>query len=406
MPTRRYLFRGLSVAVLIVGITRVAYAAPPNGVDHLRGRWDGVGHGSFTGEEPFVLMLDEFQPDRSDPSATLYNGCMAVGAGEAFTPVSARFVSLGNGNYDMTLFGTVGWSVIKLEGVASTGDARVTDDDARGAWQTADRAGTWSASHHDRREPNCPAVETGEELYFRSSINAAVNIRRNESRFEGSILDGTTNIVSSGMRVILPNGDQVVVPFFTDLFSPSADFVDEFRFSQFYPGGSPVIGQPYTFTLLDVFGNPIPGTTRTDTWYACTMDAPRNVAATLDVTGVHVTWNAVAPALGFDPANSVGFYQIELYPAAGGGIRFGSNSIQTPEHLIPFASFGGGAPGSPNGNDYGASLSELPDGSYFFDVISFSEGFGSGSVGLECQIRAIGEQVRFEKSGSIITLLP
>jgi hypothetical protein len=183
------------------------------------------------------------------------------------------------------------------------------------------------------------------------------------------------------------------------------DFINEFRFLEVYPD-LPVVGETYTFTLLDVFGNPIPGTTQTDVWYACTMDAPRNVSASMDVDGLHVTWDAVAPAPGFDPSNLIGFYQIELYPDGGGGFGYGSNLIQSPAHVIPLASFGGGAPGNPDGNDFGASLSELDDGFYSIDVISFSDAFGSGSVGLECQIRANAEQIHFEKSGDTITLLP
>lgn len=392
-----------TVVLAMLGSSSAAIAAPPNGVDHLRGRWDGVVEGLFDGNQTFILMLDEFHPDPNDSSATLYNGCMAVGTGAAYAPVSARFVSVGGGNYDMTLFGTAGGVVIKLVGTASTNDATVTDDPASGAWQTAEQTGTWSAYHHDRREPKCPAVQLGDGLYFFSSVNGVVNINPDESRFEQNILDGSANIVSSGMQVVLPDGSTVVVPFYTDLFSPSVDFISEFRFLEGY-SDLPVVGRTYTFTLLDVFGDPIPGTTQTDVWYACTMDAPRNVSAFMDMSGMQVTWDAVAPAAGFDPTNQLGFYQIELYPDAGGGFVYGSNGILSATHTIPLATFNGNAPGSPDGYDLGASLSELPDRSYSFDVISFSEGFNPGSVGLECQIRHSSERQRFTKEGDAITI--
>ncbi|MBM3180366.1 MAG: hypothetical protein FJZ86_08425 [Chloroflexi bacterium] len=402
---RKILFPILLTFALLASLVGVAHAAPPKGVDHLRGRWDGVIQGLFDGDQPFVLMLDEFHPDPNDPLATLYNGCMAVGANAAFAPVSARFTPLGSGNYDMTLFGTALGSVIKLEGGASTNDATVTDDPASGAWQTANQGGDWTAYHHDRREPSCPTVQLGGELFFDASINGIVGIQPDESRNEGNIIEGFSNIVSSGLKAALPDGSSVTIPFYTDLFSPNVNFVDNFRYLQDFPN-LPAAGETYTFTLLDVFGDPIPGTTVTDVWYACAADAPRNVAATMDTDGIHVTWNAPASAPGFDPANFVGFYQIELYPDGGGGFGFGSNGVASPAHLIPFNSFGGGAPGSPDGFDFGSSLSELENGVYYFDVISFSEAFGAGSVGLECQIRAYDEQVRFEKSGDTVILLP
>lgn len=403
--SRKIIFSVLLTFALLASLVGVAHAAPPKGVDHLRGRWDGVIQGLFDDNQPFVLMLDEFHPDPNDPSATLYNGCMAVGANAAFAPVSARFTQLGSGNYDMTLFGTALGSVIKLEGIASTNDATVADDPANGAWQMVNQGGDWTAFHHDRREPSCPTVQLGGELFFNASINGIVGIQPDESRNEGNIIEGFSNIVSSGLQVALPDGSSVTIPFYTDLFSPNVNFVDNFRYLQDFPN-LPIAGETYTFTLLDVFGDPIPGTTVTDVWYACVADAPRNVAATVDVDGIHLTWDAPTSAPGFDPANFVGFYQIELYPDGGGGFGFGSNGVASPAHLIPFNSFGGGAPGLPDGFDFGSSLSELDNGVYYFDVISFSEAFGAGSVGLECQIRAYDEQVRFEKSGDTVILLP
>lgn len=393
-----------AVVLAMLGSSSDAFAAPPKGVDHLRGRWDGVVEGVFDGNQPFVLMLDEFHADPNDPSATLYNGCMAVGAGAGYAPVSARFVSLGGGNYDMTLFGTAGSSVIKLVGVASTNDATVTDDPASGEWQTADQAGNWSAYHHDRREPQCPSVQLGEGLYFGGDTYGVVGINPDESRNEGTILEGFSNIVSSGMRVTLPNGDTVVAPLFTDLFSPTVDFIDSFRFLANF-GGLPVSAGTYSFTLLDVFGQPIPGASNTDVWFACAMDAPHNVSAVVDGDGIHVTWDAVAPASGFDPANFIGFYQIELGPETGAG-GYGANDIHVPAHLIPALNFGGFSTGSPDGYDFGNALEELSNGTYQFSVISFSVGFGPGASGLECQIRANDELIRFDKFGDTITLLP
>ncbi|NOH02304.1 MAG: hypothetical protein HND47_10285 [Chloroflexi bacterium] len=402
---RKCLIPVLLTFVLLAVVTGVAYAAPPNGVDHLRGRWDGAFNGLFGEDVSFRLLLDESRPDPNDPQAALYNGCMALQPEGQYAPVSARVVMLGNEQYDFTLFGTVGGAVIKLTGLIEARAPSVQDDSAGGAWQTSNEAADWSANHHDRRNPQCPEVRLGDDLYFQASVNAVVGIQPDEFRDEGNIIEGFSNIVSSGLQASLPDGSTVTVPFYTDLFSPNVNFVDIFRFLEGYPG-LPAAGEVYTFTLLDVFGQPIPGATATDVWYACSMDAPRNVAATVDADGIHVVWDAAPSAPGFDPPNFIGFYQIELYPDGGGGFGFGSNGILSPAHLIPFDSFGGGAPGTPDGYDFGASLAEFDNGVYFFDVISFSEGFGAGSVGLECQIRAYEEQVRFEKSGGTVTLLP
>jgi hypothetical protein len=395
----------LLIIVIIIPMTS-ASAAPPNGVDHLRGRWDGMIQNLFGADRPFKLLLDDFGPDPNDPQAALYGGCMSVGDG-SFAPVSARVVILGNEQFDMTLYGTAVGSVIEVEGLFDARGASVRDDSAFGAWQTANEVGDWTAIHHDRRNPKCPAVEIGDDLYFFATVYAIVGIHPDESRDEGNILEGFSNIVSSGMQVELPDGNTVVVPFYTDLFSPNVDFINEFRFLELYPD-LPVVGDIYKFTLLDVFGQPIEGATTEDVWYACTMDAPRNVVATVVSTGIQVTWDAVTPGPGFDPGGSppLGFYQIGLNSASG-GFDYGAGGILVPEHLIPFALFGGMAPGSPDGQDHGKSLSELDDGQYFFEVISFSEGVpGSDSVGLECQIRAYDDQVQFKKSGDTITILP
>ncbi len=168
--------------------------------------------------------------------------------------------------------------------------------------------------------------------------------------------------------------------------------------------------QAQTFTLLDVQGQPIAGATTSDTWFACTVDAPRNVSTAVDPgVGIVVNWDPVNPAPGFDPggAPSLGFYQIELGPENGGDGGYGANAIKGTSHTIPLLGFGGAAPGSPDGFDFGKALEELADGTYGFDVIAFAEAPPSSiGGGLECQIRASGERVRFAKSGDEFTILP
>ena len=213
---------------------------------------------------------------------------MAVGDGADFAPDSAHIGSLGNKEVDLTLCGTVtgGGFVIKLTGLVQTFGAPVTDDAAAGGWQTAEEEGNWSAIHHDRRQVKCPVVDIGDGLFFRGDVYGIVGIAPvGEDGAQGTILESHTNIVSSAVRVDLPGGGTLDIPFFTDLFSPSVDFLTEFRFLEDLPG-LPVFGGSYTFTLLDPIGNPISGAVAVDVWQSCDVGAPRNVNALLDPNGI------------------------------------------------------------------------------------------------------------------------
>src|SRR3989304_761216 len=125
------------------GLTGNAFAAPLNGVDHLRGRWDGTFNGLFGEDQSFILLFDDFAADQNDPQATLYNGCMAVGKSGAFAPISAKVLDLGNEDFDLTLYSSAGGAVIKLGGLVETRGPGVPDDSSNGVWQTADGEGEW-----------------------------------------------------------------------------------------------------------------------------------------------------------------------------------------------------------------------------------------------------------------------
>lgn len=392
------------LALIFIPLASV-HAAAPYGVDHLRGRWDGAINGFDGREEPIVLMLKKYGADPSSSDTFVYNGCMKVGGG-VYAPVSVRAVALADEKFDITIFGTAFGQVIKMTGLVFTNGARVTDDLASGVWQTAWQAGDWSAYHHDRREPKCPLVNLNGELWFHGDTYSAVGFSSNGERGEDSILEGFTNIVSSGIRVDMPGGGTMVIPYYTDLFSPNADFITEFRYLGMF-NGLPVSGGTYSFTLLDLFGQPISGATSTDIWMACPQDAPRNVEASLSAEGLEMTWDAVPPVSGFDPSGPtpLGFYQIEVGSPIGGG-NFGAGGMQTNSHLIPFAGFGGFAPGFPDGMNFGNALLELADGTYRIDTIAFSTAVHTGGFGLECQIRSWSEQVYFDKLGNTITPLP
>jgi len=397
----------LVAAMLLPAYT--AFAAPGAGVNQLRGRWDGTIVNLYGNDQPFHLLLGFGATDPEDAQAAFYTGCISIGRRAPYAPVSARVVTIGAGDYELTLYGTDSGSgdVIKLDGSIQLLGASVRDDSAGGTWQTPGQQDAWWATHHDRRQVRCPRVRVGGDLWFDAGVTGVIGLDDQETPNPSFNFHGDTNIVSGGMLVVSPDGSSNVISFFTDVFSPDVDFIDQFRYLEGYNGSLPEAGGTYTFTLLDVFGNPIPGATQTDTWYGCTMDAPRNVNASVDLDGIWVTWDAVAAAPGFDPSSGLGFYQIELYPDAGGGAGYGANLILTTGHLIPYASFGGIGAGYPDGNDFGFSLSELEDGLYSFDVISFSEApVDEPNVGPECQIRSWVEQVHFEVSAGVVTILP
>ena len=211
IPSPRLALRNMLIAVVLlasgflVGSAKTAMAGPPNGVDHLRGRWHGVIENLQSADQPFTLLLNDFEPDPNDPAAALAGGCLSVGEDGMLTPLSARAVDLGNEAFDITVFGTVASSsegfIIKLAGLVETFGPGVPDDSANGGWVTAEAEGSWSANHHDRRRPKCPAIQVGDGLAFSADVYAAVNINPDDSQDAGTLLESFTNIVSSAVEV-------------------------------------------------------------------------------------------------------------------------------------------------------------------------------------------------------------
>jgi hypothetical protein len=165
--------------------------------------------------------------------------------------------------------------------------------------------GTWTARHHDRRRKECPPVEIP-PLSFGVDVRAQCNYRNEKLELVKTIFEGMTDIVSSGVLVETPNGLSVYLPPYTDIFSPDVDFVSKFRYIIPFDEADeefPSEGKPYYFTLLDVFGDPIPGSTQTDIWTGCLISAPTNITATVKGDQrLKVTWDSVEQAEGFNPA--------------------------------------------------------------------------------------------------------
>ena len=386
---------------------------PPVNENLLRGRWD-VSITTNSGEtEDVKFFINSLE---LDPKTGSYfaNGCMESSGGLA--PLSLKALQVDKNNYEISCYSTVipidGHSpyVIQFSGSIQPNGNGVPDDIANGEVIDANFEGTWSADHHDRRRKDCPPVEIP-PLHFRADVSSRHDIQNNGDIVIKTQLGGQTDIVSSGMLVEKPDGTTLIVPPYTDIFSPNVDFVNEFRY--FIPfdqaeDGDPIAGQPYKFTLLDVLGNPIPGATVTDTWTACLVEPPRNFSATVENKNIDLSWQAVRVVDGFDPANNTGFYQITIdtYGTPYGPSPYGANGILFLNHIIPWENFTPGAPGSPDGADFGVGLNMFDNRLYSIRVESTAiPPSGSPGQGAECAVVDFSEVLVFEKSTDSITII-
>ena len=393
--------------------------ASSNGVDLIRGAWGGMINFP-TIEVQINLYFNEFGQDPHDPG----NPNVAVSSGflsfsipgkqkrakALMTPMQARYTILGVGDFDTTVVGTLitpyQTYTIRLTGEIKTFGSGVVDDDVfNGIWHVGDMTGDWSAKHLDRRKVKAPEIDLDDNLYFHVDTYCALGgpAGNPQTRNPGTLLEVYTNIVCANVRVDIPDGGSMIIFPFTGLFSPEIDFVNFFRFLV-VTEGLPLTSEIYTFTALDIIGNPIAGVQNTDIYVGGNEpDPPTNISASVTSDGILVTWDPVAEIPGsFEPEADppLGFYQIELRPVEGGKMPYGANGIQSTSHLIPMSrdDFGD--------NDFGSSLNELDDGVYSFDVISFSVApIDSAGGGLECQSRDQAESVFFEIENGTITIL-
>jgi hypothetical protein len=203
------------------------------------------------------------------------------------------------------------------------------------------------------------------ELYFQTDAYLGLEGPATlppEERNPCVILQTMTNVIMDSVRVDLPDGRSIIIPRYTDVFSPGVDWTTLFRFSTCVPG-MPIAGGEYTFTGLDLAGEPIPGARTTDIWVGVEPpDPPTNVQAEATEDGILVSWDESPIIPGsFEPAAEpqLGFYQLWINRVETGESVYGASSISASPHLIPRdeADF-------VEGKDWGLSLSEMGDGTY------------------------------------------
>jgi hypothetical protein len=244
------------------------------------------------------------------------------------------------------------------------------------------------------------------ELYFQTDAYLGLEGPATlppEERNPCVILAINTNIVVDSVRVDLPSGGSVIIPEYTDVFSPEGEGATLFRFSTCEPG-MPVAGGEYIFTGLDMEGEPIPGARGTDIWVGVEApDPPTNVQTEVTKDGILVSWNESRTIPGsFEPAAEppLGFYQLWINRVETGETIYGAADVSASPHLIPQdkADF-------VEGEDRGLSLGEMEDGTYTIGAAVLSVApAGSSGKGFEYNNSDLGQAIAFTIQDGEITI--
>jgi hypothetical protein len=349
-------------------------------------------------DAPFTLVLNELRPVLEGAYSYVGAGYAAVGEGAPLAPAAAQAVPQGGGVYEVMAYASAASggqvTIVELTGAMYVSAPDLEAHGASGTWHTAGCAGNWAAIHVDEAKEIGPPVNTIPGFYMDGEVSAVVDCDGALCRMSTDY-GVNTNMVSRGAEAITPDDEVKPLEAYTDIFSPHVDFISEFRYSARTPV-TPTLGQPYSLRLLDALGSPILGARATDLWTGCPNGPPRNHVATPlagTATDITLSWDAVPPAPGWDPAAGVGWYQPEI--SVDERAYYGAGDVRTTSHVIPWASFDEQAPGRPDGEDFGQSLSELPEGEYRIQVGSLTADCHAADHGAELHFRKVGEAITF-----------
>jgi hypothetical protein len=245
------------------------------------------------------------------------------------------------------------------------------------------------------------------ELYFQTDAYLGLEGPATlppEERNPCVMLGIRTNVVMDSVRVDLPDGGSIIIPRYTDVFSPGVEWTTLFRFLTCEPG-MPVAGGEYIFTGLNVAGEPIPGARNTDIWVGVEPpDPPTNVQAEVIEGGILVSWDESPIIPGsFEPTAEpqLGFYQLWINRVGTDESVYGASGISASPHLIPQDKVN-----FVEGKDRGFSLSEMEDGTYSLgaSVLSIAPESSLGK-GFEYNNSDLGESIIFTIQDGEITII-
>ena len=406
---RNFLWLTLLLALIIPG----SIANAENGVDDFRGRWDIQWQMDSQGSDllpDLKVLVTETEASPTEEHVYLAAGCMAITDEGLYAPLALRAQDNLDGTYAVSFLSTVvpgvndlGPFIIRFEGLLEVVGKGVSDDVIGGQFVSSHGGGDWFGVHHDRRRVKCPAADPN-VLYFDPDVYMERERSPNPSP-DYTLFGGSTNIVSSAMQVEIPDGRVAIAGYDQDIFSAHIDFINEFAFGLNLEE-TPIVGQPYTITLLDNLGNPIPGTETVDYWYSCPQGAPTQLMASYDFEKpITLSWTGATDVPGqFEPGGDpqIGFYQVEVGPFEVGGMLYGMNHGRSTYHSIPWFPFvPDQEPDTPDGVDAGVAFSEFDDGLYEFRVLTFSESLqDTPGFGLECQSVMTSQNLYMEKKDS------
>ncbi|MBA4384900.1 MAG: hypothetical protein C0410_09195 [Anaerolinea sp.] len=418
MKKRFICFLVILSLLILPGMTA---ASNTGGVDDLRGQW--VFNWTFESGEtpfPFLIYINKIIPSLDTANVFLAAGCMKTPYLENIFPLSlSATFDPETSSYALTLYstfipadeyGSFGPPIlIRFTGDIMVNGSGVSDDQGYGEFQSNMTNGTWQGTHHDRRYVDCQAMDlNGERLNM--DITAHMDVNGGDPVITHYQLEANAiMIAASALQVTTPDGQVFIIPQQASMWAPGVDFINEFRFGQDFEG-SPISGQPYQFVLLDILGNPIPGTETVDTWTHCVAAAPGGYQFTPNPANgedVFVAWTGVPDVPGEFVPGEIGFYQLGFHPENWEGSAFGADSMAVTNHVLPWTSFVPDDPGTPDGRNVGVALGEFLDGPYLFDVsVSYEANPIYGGFGHECGVNDSMQAWRMEKTGDSLIFAP
>jgi hypothetical protein len=383
--------------------------------DELLGTWSlkAVLPESF-GEGDLIVVLNEVGADPEIENRFMGTGCMQTVSSGEWAPLSMQAdYDEGPYTYDWNGLSTLipdsvetEAAVIHFIGKAMMASQGADDDTVSGDSYSSLGEISWEGVHASKEIGTCPET-VSEKLFFYGSVGVRRDLASSPPT-DGTNFLAETNIVSGQMMIETPNGEEIYADYHTEIFTPGVDFISQFRYHAAYEG-TPEFNSIYKFQLLDHNGRVIPGANFIDAFRYCDHGAAENIQFSFeDEKFIELIWDEPKTIPGFfDPEVGRGQYQItiEKYPQQEGGFIYGAEGLMN-SHRIPWISFDPSSPGSPDGTDYGISLSEFEDGEYEISIFAYNRyDPPEGENGYDCWVYDSGENIVFQKKGDQLSLV-